>query len=56
MPTLLTGATGFIGSRVARLLVARGEPVRALVRASSRRDNLAGLAVEFVEGDLRGRP
>lgn len=52
MPTLLTGATGFIGSRVARRLVERGEAVRALARPGSRRENLAGLPVEVVEGDL----
>src|SRR4051812_1238137 len=53
MPTLVTGATGFIGSRVARLLVKRGERVRALVRPTSRRENLAGLDAEMVTGDLQ---
>jgi dihydroflavonol-4-reductase len=53
MPTLITGATGFIGSRVARLLAERGEGVRAMVRAASRRENLAGLDLELVEGDLK---
>jgi dihydroflavonol-4-reductase len=50
---LVTGATGFIGANVARLLVDRGEDVRALVRASSDRGNLAGLPLEVAEGDLR---
>lgn len=50
---LVTGATGFIGSNVARLLSERGEPVRALVRSTSDRRNLAGLDVELVVGDLR---
>src|SRR5438094_5808647 len=52
MPTLVTGATGFIGSRVARRLVERGERVRVLARPGSRRENLAGLPVEVAEGDL----
>lgn len=51
-PTLLTGATGFVGSAVARALLARGHAVRVLVRPGSDRRNLAGLAVWPVEGDL----
>jgi dihydroflavonol-4-reductase len=51
--TLVTGATGFVGSHVARLLVERGDSVRALVRRSSRIDNLAALDVEPVYGDLQ---
>jgi dihydroflavonol-4-reductase len=50
---LVTGATGFIGSHVARKLVDRGNRVRVLVRRSSRIDNLEGLDVEPVYGDLR---
>jgi dihydroflavonol-4-reductase len=50
---LITGATGFIGSAVAHKLVTSGYSVRALVRPSSRRDHLAGLDIEFREGDLR---
>jgi dihydroflavonol-4-reductase len=53
--TLVTGATGFVGAAVARKLVERGETVRALVRPTSDRRNLEGLAVETVEGDLRDR-
>jgi dihydroflavonol-4-reductase len=53
MTTLVTGATGFVGSHVARQLVAAGEPVRALARATSRRQALDGIGVEWVEGDLR---
>lgn len=49
---LLTGASGFVGSAIARALLAAGYPVRALVRASSVRDNLVGLALDAVEGDL----
>jgi dihydroflavonol-4-reductase len=50
--TLVTGATGFVGSAVARALVRRGEPVRALVRPSSSLRLLQGLPVEIVSGDL----
>src|ERR1700691_5632765 len=53
MTTLVTGATGFLGSHVARQLVAAGEAVRVLVRASSNLAVLDGLQVEPVEGDLR---
>ena len=50
---LVTGATGFVGSNVARALLERGRSVRVLVRASSDRSNLAGLDLEYVIGDLR---
>lgn len=53
MAVLLTGGTGFVGSRLARKLVERGEPVRCLVRASSSPRNLEGLPVERVVADLR---
>jgi dihydroflavonol-4-reductase len=53
--TLVTGASGFVGAAVARKLVERGESVRVLVRPTSDRRNLEGLAVEPVEGDLRDR-
>ena len=49
-PTLVTGASGFIGWHVARLLVERGHRVRALVRPSSQ---IRELEVERVTGDLR---
>jgi dihydroflavonol-4-reductase len=52
MKTLVTGATGFVGSRVARALLAEGRDVRVTVRAGSDRRNLAGLDVEIVEADL----
>ena len=50
--TLVTGATGFVGSAVARALAARGYRLRVLVRRSSDRRNLVGLDCENVEGDL----
>jgi len=56
MTTLVTGATGFIGSAVARALVSSGHEVRALVRPNSDRANLLGLPIEVMEGDLRDRP
>ena len=55
MTTLVTGASGFLGSHVARLLVERGEAVRVLLRPTSRTRLLDGLAVERVSGELRDR-
>jgi len=52
MTTLLTGATGFVGSAVTRALLAAGHDVRVLVRVRSNRCNLDGLNVEIVTGDL----
>ena len=52
-PTLVTGATGFVGSAVARALRDRGHRLRLLVRPGSDRRNVAGLGAELVEGDLR---
>jgi dihydroflavonol-4-reductase len=53
MTTLVTGAAGFLGSHVARQLVARGEEVRVLLRASSTNRAIADLSLEYVTGDLR---
>jgi dihydroflavonol-4-reductase len=50
--SLVTGATGFVGSAVARALLARGRRVRVLARPNSDRRNLAGLAVEIAEGAM----
>ena len=50
---LITGVSGFVGAAVARMLVAEGHPVRALVRATSSRVNLADPRIEIAEGDLR---
>ncbi|MGD0108883.1 MAG: hopanoid-associated sugar epimerase [Rhodopila sp.] len=52
MTTLVTGASGFIGSAVARTLAARQHRLRLLVRPTSDRRNLAGLDAEVVTGDL----
>jgi dihydroflavonol-4-reductase len=50
---LVTGASGFVGSAVARSLDARGFNVRVLVRSSSPRANLEGLTCTIAEGDMR---
>lgn len=55
MSTVITGATGFVGSAVLRRLLDAGHRARALVRAGSDRRNLQGLHIETVEGDLRDR-
>jgi dihydroflavonol-4-reductase len=53
MTSLVTGASGFVGSHVARTLVDRGEKVRVLVRPQSNLIALEGVPVEKVNGDLR---
>src|SRR6202047_1302513 len=53
MSTLVTGAAGFLGSHVTRQLVARGDDVRVLLRASSTNRAIADLPLEYVTGDLR---
>ena len=50
--SLVTGATGFVGSAVARALMVRGRRVRVLARPNSDRRNLTGLAVEIAEGAM----
>ena len=49
---LITGATGFIGNHVTRLCVERGDNVRVMVMPGEDRSPLAGMDVEFVEGNL----
>ena len=53
MNVFLTGATGFVGSHVARAFAAAGARLRLLVRTTSRLDNLEGIPAETVTGDLR---
>ncbi|MBZ5712893.1 NAD-dependent epimerase/dehydratase family protein [Nannocystis pusilla] len=52
MKILVTGATGKVGSRLARRLADRGHHVRALVRDPGRADALRGRDVDLVRGDL----
>ena len=53
--TLVTGATGFIGSHVARALLARGDDVRICVRDESKLENVADLDCERVVADVLDR-
>jgi dihydroflavonol-4-reductase len=55
MKTLITGASGFVGSAVVRQLITAGHDVRALIRPYSDFRNLTGLPVEIVYGDIRDR-
>jgi dihydroflavonol-4-reductase len=48
----VTGGTGFIGAHLVRLLLQQGYTVKTLVRPSSNLENLRGLEVEIVKGDL----
>jgi nucleoside-diphosphate-sugar epimerase len=52
MNVLVTGATGKVGSRLAKRLAARGDRVRALVRDPARAADLRNERVELVQGDL----
>src|SRR5256712_14006814 len=51
-PSLVTGANGHVGNNLCRQLVARGERVRAMIRASADPAPLAGLDVDVVRGDI----
>jgi len=52
MDVLVTGATGFVGANVARVLVADGCRVRVLARPASSLGALEGCRVEVVRGDI----
>jgi dihydroflavonol-4-reductase len=49
---LITGATGFIGNHVTRLCLDKGDEVRVMVMPGEDRSPLAGMDVQFVEGNL----
>jgi dihydroflavonol-4-reductase len=53
LKAFVTGATGFLGSHVARVLADGGAGLRLLVRPTSNLKNLAGLGAEIAHGDLR---
>jgi dihydroflavonol-4-reductase len=53
--TLVTGASGFIGSHLTRALAARGDELRVLARRSSDLEHLAGIEFERVTGDITDR-
>lgn len=53
MLVFLTGATGFLGSHVARVLAEAGAQLRLLARPTSDLRNLEGLPADVVKGDLR---
>jgi dihydroflavonol-4-reductase len=53
MKAFVTGATGFVGSHVARVLAGQGADLRLLVRANSDLRNIQGLTADRVIGDLR---
>ena len=53
MKAFVTGATGFLGSHVARVLADQGASLRLLVRPTSSLKNLQGLNAETATGDLR---
>ena len=53
MKAFVTGATGFLGSHVARALADHGAELRLLVRPTSNLKNLEGLNAETATGDLR---
>ncbi len=52
MPVLVTGATGFVGAHVARVLIDEGLDVSVMVRPSSNFDSLSGLKVRTIPGTL----
>lgn len=55
MKFFITGATGFVGGRVARLLIANGHEVVALVRDPNKARSLADLGVSLAPGDITNK-
>lgn len=55
MKAFVTGANGFIGSRLAQKLAARGDTVICLVRDPRRAQDLTGRSIELVKGDVTDR-
>ncbi len=55
MTTLVTGATGFLGSAIARELLQDGRKIKLLARENADLRNIEGLDAEVVKGDLRDR-
>jgi dihydroflavonol-4-reductase len=55
MTTLVTGATGFLGSAIARELLKDGRKIKLLARKDSDLSNTTGLEAEIVHGDIRDR-
>ena len=55
MTTLVTGATGFLGSAIARELLSDGRKIKLLARDNADLGNIDGLDAEIVKGDLRDR-
>ncbi|HWG16639.1 MAG TPA: NAD-dependent epimerase/dehydratase family protein, partial [Acidobacteriaceae bacterium] len=53
MRVFLTGATGFVGSHVARVYADAGADLRLLTRSTNSQKAIEGLAAEVVVGDLR---
>lgn len=52
MKAFVTGGTGFVGANLIRLLLQQGYEVKALARPNARLDNLNGLEIELISGDL----
>src|ERR1043165_2817992 len=51
-PTLVTGANGHVGTNICRLLVERGEAVRAMIRPSADPKLLDGMNAQIVRGEI----